>query len=248
MSQLDPAYAGQLSTFYVHLYYQDNPGSVKENMTGKYDFLFRLILTIIVITYQNYMPEKIHPLVLSKKEIKNAAPGQIFISAEEINESLQKIAPVIAKDYTGQELTLVGVLKGACLVIADLERLLYKTGLKKVEINFVQIKSYLSGTQSSHQPMLTSKIDFDPKNKNILLVDDIIDTGLTLKFLHELLIKKGTASVRSFTLVSKPRRREVKFEPDYVCFEIPNVWIEGYGMDTNGLGRNNPDIIIGPAL
>jgi hypoxanthine phosphoribosyltransferase len=193
------------------------------------------------------MPKNAPATALFKKEIKNAVPGQILISSQEIKESLQKIAQIIAKDQSNQKCTIVGVLKGACLLVADLQRELYKAGMKNVEINFVKIKSYLSGTQSSRQPMLTSEIDFYPKDKNILIVDDIIDTGLTLKFLSTLLLKKGAASVRSLTLVSKPNRREVEFEPDYTCFEIPDVWIQGYGMDTNELGRNNPDIIIGPA-
>lgn len=203
---------------------------------------------IILIAKQNQiMPEKIYPIILFKKEIKNTTPGQILISAQEINESLKKIAPIIAKDYADKKLMLVGILKGACIVLADLERELYKAGLKKIEINFVQIKSYsASAVQSSGHPKLICPLNFDPKDQNILIMDDVIDTGVTLQFLSKLLIKKGAASVRIFTLVSKPKRREVKLEPDYVCFEIPNVWIQGYGMDTNELGRNNPDIIIGP--
>jgi hypoxanthine phosphoribosyltransferase len=179
---------------------------------------------------------------MEKKDFK---PGDVLIDAKTITNRLDEISSLIAVDYPS-EFVLVSILKGSCTVTADLQRALYKVGCTKFSTSFITLKSYLSGTESSRKPKLVQDVDFDPQNKHILLVDDIIDTGYTLLFLHRHLKERG-ASVHSFVLLSKPERREVDYEADYVGFTIPNVWVEGYGMDSDEKGRGNPDIIVGPS-
>ena len=175
-------------------------------------------------------------------------PGDILIKSSDIEKRLQSLASQIAVDYGKKSFMLVGILKGASTVLADLQRALYNAGCHDFTINFIKVSSYGLKTENTKGPQLIQKLDFDPKNENILIVDDIIDTGLSIQYIEKLLKARKAASIRSFTLLSKPSKRLVKFEPDYIGFIVPDVWIEGYGMDTKEYGRGNPDIIVGSSL
>ncbi len=179
------------------------------------------------------------------KHIKIYKPGETLISQRRIQKRTQEIARRIAQDYRGKDMVIVGIMKGTYVVLADLTRELYSAGLKTFSVNFITAKSYGSLTVSAKVPDIIDQIDIELKNKHVLLVDDIIDTGKTLKAVVDSL-KKRVISIRSFVLLSKDERREVSFKPDYVGFEIPNVWVQGYGMDTDEKGRGNKDIIVGP--
>lgn len=179
-----------------------------------------------------------------EKRIKPYKPGETLISQHRIQKRVREIAQRIAQDYRGKDLVIVGIMKGTYVLLADLTRELYSAGLKTFLVGFITAKSYGSGTVSKKDPNITDQIDIELKNRNVLMVDDIVDTGKTLKTVIESL-KKKTLSIRSFVLLSKDERREVSFEPDYYGFKIPNVWVQGYGMDTDEKGRGNRDIIIG---
>lgn len=181
---------------------------------------------------------------LMKKHEVPYKPGIILISQYRIQSRVKELAQRIAKDYHGKDLVIVGIMKGTYILLADLTRELYSAGLKTFLVSFITAKSYGSGTVSKKDPNIVDQIDIELKNRHILLVDDIIDTGKTLKITVDS-IKKGAVSIRSFVLLSKDERREVSFEPDYYGFKIPNVWVQGYGMDTDEKGRGNRDIIIG---
>lgn len=180
-------------------------------------------------------------------EVKDYNKGDVLIGEDKIKERLESLAKQIAEDYKDTSLLIVGILKGACMVISDLQKALYKSDYKNFQISFVTVKSYFSATESSKNPHLVQDIDSDPEGAEILLVDDIIDTGISLRFVHHTLKDRGAKSVKSLALLSKPDRREVDYKADYVGFIIPNIWVEGYGMDSDEKGRGNPNIIVGPS-
>ena len=161
---------------------------------------------------------------------------------------MEEIAQAITHDYKDESFVIVSILKGACILTADLQRVLYTLQCRQFRTSFVSIRTYRSGTESSRNPQLIQDVDFDPKDEQILLVDDIIDTGISLRFLHHIMTERGAKSVRSFAFLSKPERREVDYEANYVGFSVPNVWVEGYGMDSDEYGRGNPNIIVGPSI
>lgn len=173
---------------------------------------------------------------------------KILLSEQKIAEKIQELASQISMYYKGSPFVLVGVLKGACAFTADLQRALYKFGCKNFSISFITLRSYTAGTESSKQPRLVQDIDFDPQGKHVLVIDEVIDTGISLSYITDLFQKRGAASIKTCVLISKPSRREISFEPDYIGFTMSDVWLEGYGMDTDEYGRGNPDIIEGPSV
>lgn len=176
---------------------------------------------------------------------KKYVHGDILISAYQIKKYLKHISPLIAKRYKGKQMVMVGIMKGTFILLADLARHLLDAGLDDFSVSFITVQSYKSRTISGKLNIIQD-IDINPKGRHILLVDDIIDTGRTLQAVHTLFKKRGAFSVCSFILLSKPERRTVSYEPDYHGFVIPNVWVQGYGMDTAEIGRGNKNIIIGP--
>lgn len=181
----------------------------------------------------------------SKEEYK---PGDTLISHGDIQMKIHKIASTIAADFNGKNVLVIGVMKGSFMVMADLIRALHEAGLHDLTVAAVTVGSYGSETVSSKKPKLKHEIDIDIKGRNILLIEDIVDTGHTLQFIIDELLARGVLSVKTFSLLSKPSRREIKIEADYIGFIIPNVWVQGYGLDTDEWGRGNPDIIIGPVV
>ena len=144
------------------------------------------------------------------------------------------MARQINKDYSGREIILVGVLKGAFIFLADLSRRIKCP----VKIDFVRAASYGIGTRSSGKVNLTQEPELSLKGKDVVLVEDIIDTGVTLRFLTRCLKARRPRSLTVATLLDKPSRRKVPFRADYVGFEIPDYFVVGYGLDCAEEHRN----------
>lgn len=168
---------------------------------------------------------------------------EILINREQIAEKIKELALKITQDFKGQDLVLVGILDGAFMLMADLSRELYKLGLKEMEVTFLGISSYGQNRESSKNPKITKDLRLDIKDRNVLIVEDIVDTGFSLDFLQRFLKERNPKILKTLVLLSKSSRREVDIKLDYIGFEIENVWVEGYGLDTDYLGRGNPDII-----
>ena len=159
---------------------------------------------------------------------------QVLITEDEILASLQTMAKQIQTDYEGKDLLLVGVLKGAVMVMADLARALDR----HVEMDWMAVSSYGSGTKSSGVVRILKDLDSDINGRHVLIVEDIIDTGLTLSWLVANLRSRAPASVRIATLLRKPSAVSTDVEVDYVGFDIPNSFVVGYGLDFNERYRN----------
>ena len=172
--------------------------------------------------------------------------GDILISSEEIDKRLEEFVPQLVKEYKGKNLLLVGLLTGAAWITVDLLTRLYIYGVTDAELNFMKVSSYRNGDKASTKPRIEYDALINLHGRHVLLVDDIVDTGNTLAKVMELLKGKTVATIKSFVLVDKPSRREVDFKPDYIGFEIPNIWVQGRGMDSDGYGRGDPNIRKGP--
>jgi len=164
----------------------------------------------------------------------------ILFTEEQISNRVREIAAQVSKDYSGEELVVVGVLKGSFIFMADLIRYIEVP----LVVDFVTLSSYGDGHQSSGVVRVISNLREDIKNKHVLLVEDIVDTGLTLSLsgLSEYISAKEAKSVRVCTLLDKPSRRKVDVSLDYVGFEVPDKFIVGYGLDSAGKFRNLPYI------
>lgn len=167
---------------------------------------------------------------------------EVLISESEIRSRLEQLAVEIAGKYQGKRLLLVGVLNGAYMVMADLSRELFRAGLTDIEIDFVQISSYGSDIESSRNPRLLKDCSADVFGRHLLFVEDIVDTGYSLAALHAIFAARGATSIETFALLSKPSRREIEVEVQYIGFEVGD-WVEGMGLDTQQFGRANPDIV-----
>ena len=164
----------------------------------------------------------------------------VMLSQEEIENKVTELAKQIEKDYEGQDLLLVGILKGASVFVADLMR---KINLN-VNIDFMSVSSYGSGTVSSGTVKILKDLDVDIKDKNVLIVEDIIDSGMTLKKVMKVLGGRGPKKISLCTLLDKPERREVEVDVQYVGFEIPNEFVLGYGLDFIEEYRNIPYVAL----
>jgi hypoxanthine phosphoribosyltransferase len=159
---------------------------------------------------------------------------QTLYSEAEIVTRLKEMATQIESDYEGKDLLLVGVLKGAVMVMADLARSLDR----HVEMDWMAVSSYGSGTQSSGVVRILKDLDTDLSGRHVLIVEDIIDTGLTLSWLITNLRSRGPASVEIATLLRKPEAQRMDVDVKYVGFDIPNAFVVGYGLDYNERYRN----------
>ena len=164
----------------------------------------------------------------------------VLITQAQIQERLAEVAAQVDADYAGRDLLLVGVLKGATLVMADFVRHM----ASHVHMDWMAVSSYGSGTQSSGVVRILKDLDTDISGRNVLVVEDILDTGLTLSWLLKNLTARGAASVEVFTLLRKPEAVKVLVSPRYVGFDIPNDFVVGYGLDYNERYRNLRDICI----
>jgi len=158
--------------------------------------------------------------------------GRHYISELQIQLRCLQLAQEIAGDYGGKSLMVIAVLKGAFMFAADLVRRLWKHDLNP-ELDFIRASSYGSGTVPQGEVRIHFDVERDLSNMDVLLVDDIIDTGETIRCVHEYLASKNPKSLRTCVLLNKPARRKVEFQPEYVGFEIPNFFVVGYGLDFN---------------
>lgn len=159
---------------------------------------------------------------------------QTLFTEEQILGRLREMAAEIEADYDGKDVLLVGVLKGAVMVMADLARSLDR----HVEMDWMAISSYGSGTTSSGVVRILKDLDTDLIDRHVLVVEDIIDTGLTLSWLIANLKSRGPASVEIATLLRKPDALQMDVDVKYVGFDIPNAFVVGYGLDFNEKYRN----------
>jgi hypoxanthine phosphoribosyltransferase len=183
---------------------------------------------------------------MNLKDSDKYAIGEIIIPSEEIEKCLDELSLQLVKSYKNKKLLLVGLLTGAAWITVDLLERLHRLDLSDVELTFMKVGSYKKGTKATNEPQIELDLSVDPQKRTILLIDDITDTGKTLTTVINHLKNKGTAAVHSFVLLDKPSRREVVYEPDYIGFEIPNIWVQGRGMDSDGFGRGDSDIRKGP--
>ena len=161
---------------------------------------------------------------------------EILISEEQIRDRLAEMSREIEADYAGTDLLLVGVLKGAVMVMADLARELRHP----ITMDWMAVSSYGSGTQSSGVVRILKDLDTDLSGRNVLIVEDIIDSGLTLSWLMSNLGSRGPESVEVCTLLRKPDAAQVDVPVKYVGFDIPNEFVIGYGLDYAERYRNLP--------
>jgi hypoxanthine phosphoribosyltransferase len=163
---------------------------------------------------------------------------EVLFTEDKIAKKVQELGKLISEDYKGEDLFIIGVLKGANVFLSDLIRKI----TVPVTIDFMAVSSYGSYTESSGVVKIIKDLDFSIENKNILIVEDIIDTGLTLKYLRENLITRGPKSIKICSLLDKPERRKADIKIDYIGFEIPDEFIVGYGIDYAEKYRNLPFI------
>lgn len=160
-----------------------------------------------------------------------------LLTREEVERRIKELAKEIERDYQGKEPLVIGLLKGSVIFMSDL--------IKEIDlplvIDFMSVSSY-SGTTSTGVINILKDTEIDVKDRDVLIVEDIIDTGLTLSHVRELLENRGTKSLKICTLLDKPSRRTVEIKGDYIGFEIPDEFVIGYGLDYDQQHRNLPYI------
>jgi hypoxanthine phosphoribosyltransferase len=165
-------------------------------------------------------------------------PGEVLVTAEQIAGRTAELGAEISRDYAGREVLLLGILKGAVLFIADLARELTVT----CELDFMAVSSYGSSTSSSGVVRIVKDLDAPIADKHVLVVEDIVDSGLTLSYLLKNLAARAPASLEICTLLAKPGRAGRGLPVRYVGFELPDVFVVGYGLDHAQKYRNLPHI------
>ena len=161
---------------------------------------------------------------------------EILVTAEQLDQRLSEMAAQIDADYQGKEILMVGVLRGAVMVMADLSRKLHTP----LEMDWMAVSSYGSGTKSSGVVRILKDLDHDVDGRDVLIVEDIIDSGLTLAWLKTNLESRGAKSVKIATALRKPEAMKVDVEVSYVGFDIPDEFVVGYGLDYAEKYRNLP--------
>jgi hypoxanthine phosphoribosyltransferase len=164
--------------------------------------------------------------------------GSVLVSSGDIQEKVRGLGERITGDYRDEKLLLVGILRGAVVFLSDLMRHLEL----ECEIDFMEVSSYGTGTSSSGVVRILKDLQEDITGKHVLIVEDIVDTGLTLAYLRRTLLARKPASLEVCALLSKPSRRQVDLPVKYLGFEVPDVFVIGYGIDYAGAYRNLPDI------
>ncbi len=164
--------------------------------------------------------------------------GDVMISKEEIQKRVAELGTEISKDYKGESILAICVLKGAVLFMSDLIRELNI----ETKIDFMAVSSYGASTRSTGVVRILKDLDSNIEGENVIIVEDIIDSGLTLKYLKEYLLARDPKSLKICTLLDKPERRTADIKADYVGFSIDNKFIVGYGLDFNQKYRNLPYI------
>jgi len=165
---------------------------------------------------------------------------EVLISRDEIHAVVTRLAQQITSDYQGKEIVIVGVLKGSFIFMADLVR---QIPLPMI-IDFMSVSSYYGGTKSSGVVKIIKDLDVDIEGRHVLIVEDIVDSGLTLANLKEMLMTRNPASLRVCAAFDKPDRRKVNIAAEYTGMQIPDAFIIGYGLDYDGKYRNLPDVCV----
>ena len=168
--------------------------------------------------------------------MENRDIKEVLISEEQLAAKVAELGARISKDYKGKKLIILGVLKGSVVFMTDLLRQI----TIPVEMDFMAVSSYGSGTKTSGVVKILKDLDRLIQGYHVLIVEDILDSGMTLSYLTELLRDRNPASIRIATLLDKPDRRKVDIKPDYVGFRIPDEFVVGYGLDYAELYRNLP--------
>ena len=163
---------------------------------------------------------------------------KVLISAEDIAKRVKELGEEISKEYGDKDLVVVGILKGAVVFMSDLIREI----VVPLEVDFMATSSYGPSTKTSGVVQLLKDLDTAIEGRDILIVEDIIDTGLTLSYLSQLLLSRKPTSIKTAVLLDKPDRRQTEFVPDYVGFSIPDEFVIGYGLDYNHKFRELPYI------
>ncbi len=171
-----------------------------------------------------------------------AASMEVLFTQTQIAERVREIGRQISEEYAGESIVLIGVLKGAAIFLADLARAITVDNT----FDFVAVSSYGRARVSSGAVKLIKDIDNPIEGKHVILVEDILDTGLTLSYLRGLMLQHKPASLKIASCLDKPERRLVPIEADYVAFSIPNRFVIGYGMDYAEVYRNLADIRLFP--
>jgi hypoxanthine phosphoribosyltransferase len=165
---------------------------------------------------------------------------RVLLSSDQIQARVAEMGREIARDYAGREPHLVGVLKGACTFMTDLARQIDLP----LSLDYIAVSSYGAATKSSGEVKLVKDLDQGLDGRDLLVVEDIVDTGLTLNYLLKVLKARGPRTLKVATLLSKPSRRLVETPVDYVGFTIEDLFVVGYGLDYNERYRNLKDIVV----
>jgi hypoxanthine phosphoribosyltransferase len=163
---------------------------------------------------------------------------RVIVTEEQLQARIKELAAQVDKDYEGKDLLLVGVLKGAVMAVADLSRALQR----HIDMDWMAVSSYGSGTKSSGVVRILKDLDRDITGRNVLIVEDIVDSGLTLSWLKANLESRGVGSVEILSILRKPEAAKVEVNVKYVGFDIPKDFVVGYGLDVNEKYRNLPFI------
>lgn len=165
---------------------------------------------------------------------------EVLVTREALKEKVIELGKRISNDYNGKELVLIGVLKGGVVFLSDLMREI----TIPVDIDFISVSSYGDSTKSSGVVRIIKDIDIDISEKHVLIVEDLVDTGLTLSYLKDLFKRRGPKDVKVCTALDKPSRREIEIDIEYSGITIPDEFVVGYGLDYRGKYRNLPDVCI----
>ena len=163
---------------------------------------------------------------------------RVIVSEEDLQKRIKELAAQVDKDYENKDLLLLGVLKGAVMAVADLSRAMQR----HVEMDWMAVSSYGSGTKSTGVVRILKDLDRDITGRNVLIIEDIVDTGLTLSWLKANLESRGVGNVEILTILRKPEAAQVEVDVKYVGFDIPTDFVIGYGLDFDEKYRNLPFI------
>ena len=161
---------------------------------------------------------------------------EVLLPEKDLQKAVKKLGKQISADYEGKNLMLVAVLKGSVIFMADLMRAI----TIPVSIDFMSVSSYGAGVKSSGVVKIIKDLDHDLTGYDVLIVEDILDSGLTLSYLTNVLRQRNVSSIKICTLLDKPDRRQVDIKPDYACFVVPDKFVVGYGLDYDQKYRNLP--------
>ena len=171
---------------------------------------------------------------------------RILVTKEEISAKIRELGEIITRDYAGKEPVIICILKGAAIFFSDL--------IREIDLplttDFMAISSYGSATKTSGVVRVLKDLDRDIVGRDVIIVEDIVDSGVTLNYLKRMLSQRGASTIRVAALLDKPARRKVKdLKVDYTCFDIPDAFVVGYGLDYDQKYRNLPDIgVLSPKI